>query len=233
MVYITKRYPSPRTYDTSIGKVMGYLAELDFYLEHEQTCLKIASLFSPINFFPLYYLKDWLINLHRRIYEDNYQKVYDQGADRGNEINRQILGWLDDLKGDAYKKIDDAKRYLYDLINTVNSKLKILNKDVINFEADINKLIADFNAKVNDAIKKVNSVIDTMNRLSEQARAKFDEFEKSLTDQYNVFKTRFEKHDSYISDLYERVKDLEAKVGLPPKEYKEKSIWETLRELLK
>jgi len=124
MPYITKRSPTPRAGDTPIGKVMGYLAELAEYTRWEALATSVDAVFP--DWFPLGTVQGLLIAVCDAIYAALYQKAYNSAADRGNEINSQILGWLDDLKLEVQTYIDQARNRLQTLIDDLDARVKRL-----------------------------------------------------------------------------------------------------------
>lgn len=137
MPYITKRTPSTRPEDTPIGKVMGHLSEILEYLRWEGYAGIVDGLF-PIDIFPLDIVQNTLIELCRLLYGLLYQQAYNKGADRGNEINKQIMGWLDDVKNQAFAKVDEAKAYIENnLVKPIERKLEVANSKL----DELNKVI--------------------------------------------------------------------------------------------
>lgn len=125
MVYATHRTPTARSKDMPIGRMMGYMSELQFYMDIEGKCGLIDALWAW-EFWPLAGVDDFFINLFKRHYERNYQSVYNQGADRGNEINNQILGWVNDLKSQTFREILRQKTRLQDFIDELERRVSAL-----------------------------------------------------------------------------------------------------------
>jgi hypothetical protein len=120
MTEITHKTPTPRTNDTPIGKMMGYLSEIQTYLKFESFAEAVRVTW-VLDFWPLSYVEDALVGIVQWAYNNAYQNAYNSGADRGNEINKEILGWIEDLRNqtmDLIGKLDrariDAENWLSD-----------------------------------------------------------------------------------------------------------------------
>jgi len=140
------RNPQPRSYDTVLGKIMGFLSHAQFYLDCEGQAEKVDAFIPSI--FPLTYLENALIGLWQAHYEANYQKAYNQGADKGNELDSKIFGWIDETRSQIESKfsslLSEAKEKLQDQISELQNltdvfrgqlkeleRAKILHKNLI------------------------------------------------------------------------------------------------------
>lgn len=249
MVYISKRTPRPRYNDSIIGKLMGYLAELDFYLEHEQECTKIDAIIP--DWFPMNYIQGFFIDIHKAIYNTTYQKVYNQAADKGNDINSQIMGWVDKAKSDMTAYTSRVRSELKTLLNSVNSEVSAAKSKLRQLGIDVDSLDTDVSAlgsKVSDALSKVSSlnvnVRDLNNRLnnvSADLDAKIRDFKSRLTSLDSRFSTldrkavdldsKIKAHTSSIDNLIVRMRNVEEQLGVEaaPKREEEKGFWDFLK----
>jgi hypothetical protein len=129
MVYLTWIEPQPRSGDTPIGKIIGYLQAAHLYMNLEGWAGAI-DLIMP-NWFPINIVQDALISIVKAIYKANVQGAYDGGADRGNQMNNEILGWVQDLRTQAQNQIDQINAIInkaQDLLSSHEKRLKQLER---------------------------------------------------------------------------------------------------------
>jgi len=211
MPYITKKTPTARTTDTAIGKVMGYLSELLEYLKWENMALSIDTIFPDI--WPLDQVQNLLIAMCRGLYDRIYQGAYDRGADKGNEINSQIMGWLNDVKAQAFAKVSEAQAYIQNnLINPIKNQIDgyITPKlnDALNKLSTVNTNISNAYKSLNDMATRINSFDSTLKNYGsslESYRLKLNE----LVEVGNNLNAKLSQVETYMNDIDKRVKALE------------------------
>jgi len=224
MPYITKKTPTPRTYDTPIGKMMGHLAEILEWLRWESYATQIDAIFP--DWWPLGSVQSFLIDICKACYNALYQKAYDNGADKGNEINNQVMGWVDDAKRKAESMVNDAKNYIEtNLIapirNQINNQISPALKDA---QARINTLktnVDNFASRLNTFQTKLNSMDDTLKTFDSKLQSyatRLSSLNKEL-DNFKAQLTQIQKtlsdYKALIDNLDRRVKALEQQQGLP------------------
>ena len=123
MVEITHRNPTPRAGDTPIGKMMGYLSEGQTWLKYESIAEGVRAVW-VLDFWPLSEIENALVGIVQWAYNNVYQASYNSGAERGNEINNEILGWVEGLRNDAMNLIDKLNRASRDAENWLNNHEK-------------------------------------------------------------------------------------------------------------
>jgi len=104
MTEIEHKDPEPRKGDTPIGKLMGYLNEYSTYLKYESIAEGIRATW-VLDFWPLSLIEDALVGIVQWAYDNVYQNAYNYGADKGNQMNNQIMGWIEDLRQQALARI--------------------------------------------------------------------------------------------------------------------------------
>lgn len=109
MVAITKRTPATRTGDTLIGQIMGYIQEYQTYLNYEMWAEGIRAVW-VLDFWPLSAIENALVGIVQWAYNNAFQGAYNAGADKGNQINKEIMGWVDNLRNQAMSLIDKLDR---------------------------------------------------------------------------------------------------------------------------
>jgi hypothetical protein len=132
MVEIAHRNPTPRAGDTPIGKMLGYLSEGQTWLKYEGIAEGVRAVW-VLDFFPLSEVENALVGIVQWAYDHAYQLSYNQGADRGNDMTNEIMGWVENLRTEAMSligKLDgariDAENWLSDhekRIKDLESKL--------------------------------------------------------------------------------------------------------------
>jgi len=132
MVEIAHRNPTPRAGDTPIGKMMGYLSETQTFLKYESIAEGVRAVW-VLDFWPLSEIENALVGIVQWAYDNVYQASYNSGAERGNEINNEILGWVEGLRNDAMnliEKLDRASRDAENWLNDHEKRIKELEKQL-------------------------------------------------------------------------------------------------------
>jgi hypothetical protein len=127
---IVHKDPTVRTGDTEFGKLVGWLSEWQEYLKWEGLAEAIDAVW-VWDFFPLSIVQDALIAIVRWVYDVNCQRAYDRGADYGNNMNAQILGWINDLRTAAnneLQKLENLSKTFQDFLSNHEKRLKDLEK---------------------------------------------------------------------------------------------------------
>lgn len=130
MAVIAKRTPTPRTGDTPIGQMMGYLQEYQAYLNYEMWAEGIRAVWL-LDWWPLSLIEDALVGIVQWAYSNAFQGAYNAGADKGNQINNQIMGWVDSLRNEAMNfigKLDDARIAAEKWLDDHEKRIKDLEK---------------------------------------------------------------------------------------------------------
>ena len=178
MSYVTHKWPRPRAKDTPLGKIMGYVSELLFWADQEGKCSTVDALWPEV--WPIDWVDDVFINIFKDHYNKNYQGQYNRGADQGNKMNKEIMGWLDDLKDKAFAEVDRVKKYietnliqpLQTDLNRAKNTLKQLGIDVDSLESDIRKTrsdVADTLRDLSSHTKDIRELFDRVKSLEAQA----------------------------------------------------------------
>jgi hypothetical protein len=132
MVEITHRNPTPRASDTPIGKMMGYLSETQTWLKYESIAEGVRAVW-VLDFWPLFYVEDALVGIVQWAYDNVYQNAYNSGADQGNQINNEILGWVENLRTEAMSligKLDRARSDAEKWLSDHEKRIKELEKQM-------------------------------------------------------------------------------------------------------
>jgi hypothetical protein len=139
MAEITHRNATPRAGDTPIGKMLGYLSEGQTWLKYESFAEGVRAVW-VLDFFPLSLIEDVLVRIVQWAYDRAYQLSYNQGADRGNDMNKELLGWVENLRTEAMSligKLDgariDAENWLIDHEKRIKNLEKELGSPVYDF----------------------------------------------------------------------------------------------------
>ena len=130
MVEITHRNPTPRAGDTPIGKMMGYLSESQTWLKYESIAEGIRAVW-VFDFWPLSEIENALVGIVQWAYDNVFQTSYNSGADQGNQINNEILGWVENLRTEAMSligKLDRARSDAETWLRDHEKRLKELEK---------------------------------------------------------------------------------------------------------
>ena len=130
MVEITHRNPTPRAGDTPIGKMMGYLSESQTWLKYESIAEGVRAVW-VFDFWPLSEIENALVGIVQWAYDNVFQTSYNSGADQGNQINNEILGWVEDLRTEAMSligKLDRARSDAENWLRDHEKRLKELEK---------------------------------------------------------------------------------------------------------
>jgi hypothetical protein len=114
MVSIAHRNPAPRAGDTPVGKMLGYLSETQTWLKYEAFAEGVRAVW-VLDFFPLSLIEDVLVRIVQWAYDNVFQNSYNAGADRGNEINKEILGWVENLRSEAENWLNDHEKRIKNL----------------------------------------------------------------------------------------------------------------------
>lgn len=219
--YVTHKSPVARSGDTILGKITGYLSELLFWADIEGKCRFIDAIIPEILI--IGQIDNLFINMFQKHYNANYQKQYNRGADQGNKMNQQIMGWVDEAKEGLLATIDDTKRRIEtELINPLRDKIRTLEpriNDAINrmqtvegtvkdAENRINEALGDvrkLDAEVNNVVTKVNATITKMNTAISNFDSKLGVFEGRLAEANNLLN----EHTNKLNELFNRVRELE------------------------
>jgi len=130
MVEITHRNPTPRAGDTPIGKMMGYLSESQTWLKYESIAEGVRAVW-VFDFWPLSEIENALVGIVQWAYDNVFQTSYNSGADQGNQINNEILGWVENLRTEAMSligKLDRARSDAETWLRDHEKRLKELEK---------------------------------------------------------------------------------------------------------
>lgn len=202
MVYITKKTPIARSGDTALGKVLGYLAEALEYLRWENYASVIDFVFP--DWFPVNIVQGALIDVCKRVYNDIYQQAYNNGADRGNDLNKQVLGWVEEAKKKALADLDNAKKYIEtNLINPIKTKI----------DKEIMPLVNDAQAKVKAFATDIKTMQDKLAKEIDPAIKNAQASLKTFQDELTKFKTDMTALTNTLSSLDNKVsKELDPKI---------------------
>ena len=211
MPYITKQTPTARTTDTAIGKVMGYLSELLEYLKWEGYAGSIDAIFP--DWFPLGNVQSLLIDVCRAVYNGNFQKAYNSGADKGNEVNSQIMAWLNDLKAQAFAKVAEAQTYIQNtLINPIKNQIDTyINpklKEALNNLSTVNTNISNAYKNLNDMATRINTFDSTLKNYGsnlETYRQKLNQ----LVEAGNNLNAKLSQVETFVNEIDKRLEALE------------------------
>jgi len=111
---IAHRNPTPRAGDTPVGKMIGYLSEVQTWLKYESFAEGVRAVW-VLDFFPLSLIEDVLVRIVQWAYDNVYQNSYNAGADQGNQINKEILGWVENLRTEAENWLNDHEARIKNL----------------------------------------------------------------------------------------------------------------------
>lgn len=143
--YVTHKAPTPRSGDTLLGKVMGYLSEMLFWADNEGKC-SFVDVVVP-DWFPINAVQGILWALFKKHYNANYQKQYNRGADQGNKIHNAVFGWIDDATKDVRDRLEamlnDAKSKLQSQISELQRLADRYSSQLGELDSAKNKLLAD------------------------------------------------------------------------------------------
>jgi len=231
MTKLTKKRYVERYYDTPLGKALGWLAHEECFWRCEIDADKWLLFVPVINVLGICltcWLREIIIKIFQAHYDSRYQKAYNNGADKGNQMYYTAMGWIDTTKKTLTNNINSVKATLDDAIEQANSKIKTLDKYI----ADFNNKMSAFNYKINDATTKVNNMLSELDRFKNDAKAKFDnftynisQFDSKLRSYEQTAKTNFDNFNNTLSafnsklkQLESRVRELEVKANIPPSE---------------
>jgi len=124
MVEITHRNPTPRAGDTPVGKMLGYLSETQTYLKYEGIAEGVRAVW-VFDFWPLSEVENALVGIVQWAYDNVFQSSYNAGADKGNEINKEILGWVENLRTEAENWLNDHEARIKQLEDQIASTIII------------------------------------------------------------------------------------------------------------
>ena len=139
---IAHRTPTPRAGDTPVGKMLGYLSETQTYIKYEGIAEGVRAVW-VFDFWPLSEVENALVGIVQWAYDNVFQGSYNAGADRGNEINKEILGWVEGLRNDAMSligKLDRARSDAETWLNNHEKRIKQLEQTTFKFPIDIPEL---------------------------------------------------------------------------------------------
>lgn len=146
--YVTHKSPTPRSGDTLLGKVVGYLSELLFWADIEGKC-RFVDVVVP-DWFPINAVQGILWALFKQHYNASYQGQYNKGAEQGNKIHNAVFGWIDDATENLMAQINEAKRRIEtDLINPIKAKIR-----------EIEPIVDDITDRIKTAEATVGKVED-------------------------------------------------------------------------
>jgi hypothetical protein len=111
---IAHRTPTPRAGDTPVGKMIGYLSETQTWLKYESFAEGVRAVWL-LDFWPFSIIEDKLVAVVQWAYDNVYQNSYNAGADRGNQINKEILGWVENLRTEAENWLNDHEARIKNL----------------------------------------------------------------------------------------------------------------------
>jgi hypothetical protein len=132
MVEITKKTPTPRAGETPIGRMMGYLSEGQTWLKYEMIAQGIRAVW-VLDFYPLSEVENALIAIVQWAYNMAFQRAYDFGSERGDLINNEIMGWVEELRNEAMNfigKLDGARIEAENWLSDHEKRLKELEKQL-------------------------------------------------------------------------------------------------------
>jgi hypothetical protein len=110
--------------------MMGYLSETQTWLKYESIAEGVRAVWA-LDFWPLFYVEDALVSIVQWAYDNVYQKAYNSGADQGNQINNEILGWVENLRNEAMSligKLDRARSDAETWLRDHEKRIKELEK---------------------------------------------------------------------------------------------------------
>jgi hypothetical protein len=97
-------------------------------------------------------LKNIFHSLIQAVYDFLYQGAYNHGADQGNKMNSQILGWIDDLRTEAMNDIQAIQNLDQTFDNWLNNhetrikaleqKLGLVNQFTPNIPTGLSQITA-------------------------------------------------------------------------------------------
>lgn len=232
--YCVHKTPTPRSGDTLLGQVLGYLSELLFWADTEGKCRFIDQLW-PFEFFPLADVDNFFIDIFVKHYNTNSQKQYNRGADQGNKFHNAIFGWIDDAKTSLLGTIDDTKKkienkLIYPIkaqirtkiepaINDLLSKINVAeNKIASEIEPAVNEIkskmssaesaIKDVESRINDAVGRVSNMESTV----ETTVQKVNNAQAEIDTAIHNFESRMSELESRSNTLTDSMNDLQKKM---------------------
>lgn len=175
MTYIRRKTPVERSTDKPLGKIIGHMQAFIFWLQKEQDCSTIDTVF--VLGYPFSTIETMLINWQKEAYENNYQQVYNGGADEGNKLHEQVFGKFDTVIADYQARINKAKSDLNSLINKterritdVTSKLSAAETRIRSAFSKLDALDADMNVAYTELNKHMSNIRDLYDRVKELER---------------------------------------------------------------
>jgi len=144
---------------------MGYLNEYSTYLKYESIAEGIRTTW-VLDFWPLSLIEDALVGIVQWAYDNVYQSAYNYGADKGNQINNTVLGWVEDAKKELENLISTTKtRIQTELIDPLNAQVQRLKNDLNLAEgklADLDNTLIDFKSRANGLLRDHESRIKAL-----------------------------------------------------------------------
>ena len=215
---VSKRSPSRRTYDTPLGQIMGYLQHEIVYWQWEIEAAKWLA-YIP-TWFPLNVLHDAINGIFQAAYDTIYQRAYNEGAKKGNEMNSEILGWVDKARTDLTSKVNSVKSELDRTLSSVKTDVAAAKRKVSDLNASLNEVAVDLSGLKTTISSLNSSVVNVRGRVS------------SLDTEVSQMLSKVRSHTLSIDNLKLRMKRLEDKLAVEAipeeKEEKEKGFWEWL-----
>jgi len=227
MATLTKRTPTTRTYDTTLGKFFGWLNHESFFWGKEKDC-NAWTWFLP-DWFPISTIKGLIKSIFQKSYDDGYQTAYNEGADYGNSVHKEVFGWVDKAKTDLTSSINKVKTDLEKIISDIKTKIGSIDSLLTDARTKLSALdtkIVDIDRKVADAKALIDRAVADAKSALDRANKSLSEIDTAKTKINSMFSDLSTK-TSQINELFERVKKIEAQLGVPATA-PTKTIWDIL-----
>ena len=214
MGYITKKDTAPfrSWYESHYGHVddishlFGIASHEKFHMESEGRCTAVAAFFTPLNFFPVSLIKDFLISVFKNIYDTYAETHYDKGVDQGRAIVGKVaetVAWAQNLIQGKVKEVTDwATGKLGDINNYINGT--------------INPAVQAAQAKIQQTVDYVNgSVTTAVNNAQAKAQQVTDYVNSQITPAVNAAQQKLSslnsQVDTAVSSLNKVIADVNQK----------------------
>lgn len=203
---------------------IGLIGEYLFWLDCNGKAQFIDSLNPFQDTFPFENIEQWMKNVFKRQYANNYIYVYDEWCLEACKFFEKIEGQVSDLVSRINSEIANAKSYIQrnfidPLKDRINNEIMPKVNDVVNRIRTAETTIRDAQNQVNEALSDVanlkNAVVD-LNTQVNNVRGKFNhvfnEFNTKIDDLNNrlsIADADLASHTDNIKELFERVNALE------------------------
>jgi len=179
----------------------GQIEADKFFIQCNERAFEIDAMFAPIHAISLGLLdpiKNFLISIEQKTYDNQVVTIYDNGALAGCKMVEQLEGVYNNAVAQAQAMVKEVSDYINGTINPLITKAK---SDVAQISADVKNVQDYINNNLTTAINGLQTKAASVDA---QINANIQKI-NNVVAEVNTMLTTVNSHTSQIQDLYSKI----------------------------